>query len=63
MYSSVSSSTYVQNSRGDYDRFLQSIREYHAFMAAEFNSRKKRSTKNLRPCSKFAEFLHELTKS
>ena len=52
-YSSVSSSTYVQNLRGDYDRFLQSICDYHASMAAELNSRKQRIRKNLRPSSKF----------
>ena len=53
-YSSVSSSTYVRNSRRDYDHFLQSIRDYHASMAVEFDVRKQRITKNLRPSSKFA---------
>ena len=53
-YSSVSSSMYVRNSRGDYDRLLQSIRDYHASMAAEFDSRKQRITKNFRPSFKFA---------
>ena len=52
-YSLVSSSMYVQNSRGDYDRFLQSIRDYHASMAVELKSRKQRITKNLIPSSKF----------
>ena len=52
-YSSVLSSTYIRNSRGDYDRFLQSVHDYYASMAAKFNSRKQRIMKNLRPSSKF----------
>ena len=52
-YSSVSSSTYVRNSSGDYDCFLQSVHDCHASMVLEFNSRKKRIMKNLRPSSKF----------
>ena len=39
-YSSYSSSTYIPHSRGDYDHFLQSIRDYHASTDAEFDSRK-----------------------
>ena len=34
--------------------FLQSIRDYHASMAAKFDSRKQKIMKNLRPSFKIA---------